>query len=91
MFYNWLNNSPKDLAEVLENKGIKKIGFWGQKGSTDRDYGQLAQLAEEPINRLYSSGRGSIEDAPKPSLSPSGILFPVEVIFLPVEDLLRQR
>ena len=34
MFYNWLNNLPKDLAKVLEKKRIKKIGFQGQKAQS---------------------------------------------------------
>ena len=58
MFYNWLNNLPKDLVKVLEKKGIKKIGFRGQKGSTGQGYGQPAQSVEEPVDRLCSSGRG---------------------------------
>ena len=69
MFYNWLNNSPKDLAYVLEKKGIKKIGFRGQKGSIGPGYGQSAQPIEEPIDWLCSSGRGLVEGGQKVSLS----------------------
>ena len=46
---------------MLEKKGIKKIGFQGQKGSTGRGYGQLAQPVEELVDRLTSSGRGPVE------------------------------
>ena len=67
---------------MLEKKGIKKIGFQGQKCSTDRGYGQ-------PVDRLWSSGRGPVEEGQKPSLSPSSLLFPVEVIPLQVEDRSR--
>ena len=35
---------------MLEKKGIKKIGFQGQKGSTDRGYGQPAQSVEEQVD-----------------------------------------
>ena len=58
MFQNWFNNFPKDHAEVLEKKGIKKIGFLGKKCSTGRGYAQPAQPIEEPVDRLPSSGRG---------------------------------
>ena len=61
---------------MLEKKGIKKIGFWGQKGSTDRGYGQPVK---EPVDQLWSSCRGPVEGDQKPSLSPSNLLFPVEV------------
>ena len=46
----------------------------------------MAQPVEEPIDRLWSSGRGPIKGDQKVSLSPSDLLFPVEVIILPVED-----
>ena len=36
---------------MLEKKGIKKIGFSSQKGSTDRGYGQ-------PVNRLRNQSTG---------------------------------
>ena len=71
---------------MLEKKGIKKIGFRGQKGLIGLGYDQPV---EEPVNRLTSFDRGPVEDAPKPSLSPSGLLFPFEVILLPVEVRLR--
>ena len=79
---------------MLEKKGIKKIGFRGQKGqkgSTGRGYAQSAQPIEEPVNRLWSSGRVLVEGGQKSSLSPSSFLFPVEVFPLPVKDRLRQR
>ena len=76
---------------MLEKKGIKKISFRGKKGSTGRGYGQPAQPVEEPVDRLCSSGRGPVEGGQKPSLSPSNLLFPVEVFLLPVEVQLRQR
>ena len=47
---------------MLEKKGIKKIGFRGQKGSTGRGYGQLAQPVEEPVNGMRLSGRGLVEE-----------------------------
>ena len=47
---------------MLEKKGIKKIGFRGQKGSIGRGYGQPAQSVEEPIDRLRLSGRGSVDE-----------------------------
>ena len=53
---------------MLEKEGIKKIGFRGKKGSTNRGYGQSAQPVEEPV-----------EGCQKISLSPNGLLFPVEV------------
>ena len=74
---------------MLKNKGIKKIGFRGKKGSTGRGYGQSAQPVEEPVNRLRSSGRGLVDEGQKPFLSPNILLFPVEVILLPVEVLSR--
>ena len=46
---------------MLEKKGIKKIGFRDQKGSTGRGYGQPAQPVEEPVDRLWSSSRGPIK------------------------------
>ena len=58
---------------MLEKKGIKKIGFRGQKGSIGRGYGQLAQRIV-----LTSSSRGSIEGCQKLSLSSNDLLFPVE-------------
>ena len=48
---------------MLEKKGIKKIGFRGQKGSIGPGYGQSAQPIEEPVDRLCLSGRRSVEDA----------------------------
>ena len=86
MFYNWLNNSPKDLVWVLENKGIEKDRFSGPKCSTGRGYSQLAQLVEEPIDRLPSSGQGPVEGCQKLYLSPSGLLFQVEVILFPARS-----
>ena len=74
---------------MLEKKGIKKIGFRGQKCSTGRSYGQPTQSVEEPVDRLRSSDRGPVEEGQKPFLSPSSLLFPVEVISLPVEDRSR--
>ena len=53
---------------MLEKKGIEKDRFSGPKGSTSRGYGQPAQpaqLVEEPVDRLPSSDRGPIKDAPK--------------------------
>ena len=47
---------------MLEKKGIKKIGFRGKKGSTDRGYGQPAQSVEEPVDWLTLSGGGPVED-----------------------------
>ena len=70
---------------MLEKKRIKKLGFRGQKGLTDWGYGQLAQPVEEPVDRLTSSYRGLVEGCQKLSLSPSGLLFPVEVILFPIE------
>ena len=71
---------------MLEKKGIKKKkGFRGQKDSTGRGYGQLAQPVEEPVYRLCSSGRGPVERGQKVYLSPSSLFFPVEVFLLPVE------
>ena len=63
---------------MLEKKGIKKIGFRGEKGSTGRGYGQLAQPVEEPVDRLTLSDRGPVKGCQSLSLSPSGLLFPVE-------------
>ena len=40
---------------------------------------------EEPVDRLCPSGRVPIEGGQKVSLSPSGLLFPVEVILFLVE------
>ena len=70
---------------MLEKKGIKKIGFRGQKGSIGRGYGQPAQSVKEPVNRLCSSGQGPVEGGQKVSLFPSSLLFPVEGILLPVD------
>ena len=47
---------------MLENKGIKKIGFRGKKCSTGRGYGQPAQPVEEPVDRLWSSNQGPVEE-----------------------------
>ena len=44
-----------------------------------------------PVENRSTSCARPVEDVPKPSLSPSGILFPVEVIPLLVEVRLRQR
>ena len=80
---------------MLEKKGIEKDRFSRPKGSTNRGYGQPAQPVEESVDqlriRLTSSDRGPVEDAPTLSLSPSGLLFRVEVILFPVEVQLRQR
>ena len=70
---------------MLENKGIKKIGCRGQKGSTGQGYGQLAQPVEELVDRLCSSDRRPVEEGQKVFLSPSSLLFSVEGILLPVE------
>ncbi|RVW86258.1 hypothetical protein CK203_043209 [Vitis vinifera] len=43
------------------------------------------QPVEELADRLRSSGRGPVEEGQKPSLSPSSLLFPVEMIPLLVE------
>ena len=50
---------------MLEKKGIEKDSFSGPKGSTDRGYGQPAQLVEEPVDRLPSSGLGPVEGCTK--------------------------
>ena len=39
----------------------------------------------QPIDRLCSSGRGLVEGDQKVSLSPSGLIFPVNVEPQPVE------
>ena len=70
---------------MLEKKGIKKIGFRGQKGSTGRGYDQPAQPVEEPVDRLCSSSRGPVEGGQKVSLSSGSLLFLVEGIILPIE------
>ena len=70
---------------MLENKGIKKIGCRGQKGSTGQGYGQLAQPVEELVDRLCSSDRRPVEEGQKVFLSPSSLLFSVEGLLLPVE------
>ena len=75
---------------MLQKKEIKKIGFQGQKGSTDRGYGQMAQPVEEPVDRLWSFDQGPVEGSPKPSLFASSLLFPVEAFLLPIEVRLRQ-
>ena len=54
-------------------------------GSTGRGYAQPAQPVEEPVDRLSSSGRVPIEEGQKPSLSPSSLLFLVEMFPLLVE------
>ena len=46
---------------------------------------QMAQSIEEPVDWLCSSGRGPVEGGQKVSFSPSGFLFPVEMILFPVE------
>ena len=71
---------------MLENKGIEKDRFSGPKCSTGRGYSQLAQLVEEPIDRLPSSGQGPVEGCQKLYLSPSGLLFQVEVILFPARS-----
>ena len=40
---------------------------------------------EEPVDRLCSSDRVSVKGCQKVSLSPNGLLFPVEVILFLVE------
>ena len=73
---------------MLENKGIKKIGLRGQKGSTGRGYGQPAQPVEEPVDWLRNRSTGCgrpVEEGQKPSLSPSSLLFLNEVFLLLVE------
>ena len=68
MFYNWLNIYLKTLLSVRKERN-KKIGFRGQKGSTSRGYDQTAQPVEEPVDRLWSSDQGPVEEGQKPSLS----------------------
>ena len=75
---------------MLENKGIEKDSFSGPKGSTNRGYGQPAQLVEELVDRLWSFDQGPVEGSPKPSLFASSLLFPVEAFLLPIEVRLRQ-
>ena len=41
------------------------------------------------LNRLCSFDRGPIEGCQKLSLSPSGLLFPIEVILFPIEVRFR--
>ena len=53
---------------MLKNKGIKKIGFRGKKGSTGRGYGQPAQPIGELVDRLTLSGREPVEECQKHSL-----------------------
>ena len=50
---------------------------------------QPVESVEEPVDRLCSSGRVSVEGGQKVSLSPSGFLFPVELILFLVEVQLR--
>ena len=50
---------------MLEKKGIEKDSFSGPKGSTNRGYGQPAQLVEELVDRLPSSGLGPVEGCTK--------------------------
>ena len=80
---------------MLENKGIEKDRFSGPKGSTVRGYGQSAQPVEEPVDRLPSSDRVPIKDAPKtlslsqwPSLLGRGDYLPGRG---PVEERSRQQ
>ena len=50
---------------------------------------QQIEPVEEPVDRLCSSGRVPVEGGQKVSLSPSGLLFPVDEILFPVEVQLR--
>ena len=62
-----------------------------RKESKNRFFGaKKAQPVEEPVDRLWSSGRGPIEGGQKSSLSPSSFLFRVEVIPLPVEAMVTR-
>ena len=63
---------------MLEKKGIKKLGFRGQKSPTGRGCGQSAQPVEEPVDRCACPVEDRLRDVKK-FLSPSGLLFPVEV------------
>ena len=49
---------------------------------------QLVQPVEELVDRLCLSSRVPVEGGQKVSLSPSGLLFLVEVILFPVEVIL---
>ncbi|KAL6338617.1 hypothetical protein AAG906_021332 [Vitis piasezkii] len=55
----------------------------------DPKNGSPVQPVEEPVDRLCPSGRVLIEGGQKVSLSPSGLLFLVEVILFSVEDRSR--
>ena len=46
------------------------------------------QPVEEPVDQLCLSGRVPVEGSQKVFLSPSGLLFPVEVILFPVKVIL---
>ena len=71
---------------MLEKKGFEKDRFSGPKGSTGRGYGQSAQPVGELVNQLSLSGRGPVEGCPKSSISPSSLLFPIEVILFSVRS-----
>ena len=50
---------------------------------------QPVQPVEKPVDRLYLSGQVPVEGGQKVSLSPSDLVFPVEVIIFPIEVWLR--
>ena len=70
---------------MLEKKGIEKYRSSGPKGSTGQGYGQPAQPVGEPIDRLPLFGRGLVKGCTKFSLSPSSLLFPIEMILFSIE------
>ena len=57
----------------------KKNRFSGPKRLNRLRLWPIGQPVEEPVDQLRSSDRGSVEEGQKPSLSPSSLLFPVEV------------
>ena len=67
MFQNWLNNLPKDLAYVLEKKGIKNRFFGAKKAQPVEAMANQSRLwptgqpVEEPVDRLRSSDRGPVK------------------------------
>ena len=50
---------------------------------------KMAQPVKEPVDQLCSSSRPPVEGGQKVFLSPTSLLFPVEVILFPVEVRLR--
>ncbi|RVW42939.1 putative calcium-transporting ATPase 13, plasma membrane-type [Vitis vinifera] len=75
------------------NSKIHQMTKWIQDRDAWKtcDHRKLIQPVEEPVDRLWSSDQRPVEEGQKPSLSPSSLLFPVKVIPLPVEELLKQR